>query len=481
MVRNTLLFLPKLLLLNKTGFIKGFFKSSLNCDCFFVTSNQCDNRRTDCIGYIGKRLPHNILPEHYVFVDVDTENIYINGEQRTVTQVFYDLDDYRNASEGCEIHNENSYGVFIRELIQKLKQSSSKIINKDLYLCMLLLQYINVIIQPLLILSPFLKNCQTFNHLLLELRTTKWFLTTLNENRKFTLKHRNVIVTKLADLMLGFGFIYLCLKYHSSIIPQFQYISQDFVTMLRKLLIYLMGVPIGLKLNYTLNHSFGKFFFYHINMWRMFLMTMQPYFEKYFTLLLIPSAFGITFQIALICDLLSMSTFHIYCIYVYAARVFSLQVKGLISLWRLFIGRKSNPLRSRIDSCDYSSNQLFIGTLAFTVLLFLLPTVTMYYVTFTLFRVIVLILHTIFTKISDYIWHAPIYIFILWLINADSIKGSIYMQKDAWHANTQIELRLARLSLKKCLETFSLNLKDTDMIKNSFSVIASHLITGKLI
>jgi hypothetical protein len=63
-------------------------------------------------------------------------------------------------------------------------------------------------------------------------------------------------------------------------------------------------------------------------------------------------------------------------------RLYSLQVSGLVALWRLFLGRKHNPLRGRVDSCQYSPDQLFVGTLAFTILLFLLPTTFMYYIVF---------------------------------------------------------------------------------------------------
>ena len=54
------------------------------------------------------------------------------------------------------------------------------------------------------------------------------------------------------------------------------------------------------------------------------------------------------------------------------------------SLWRLFRGKKWNVLRSRVDSAVYSTDQLFVGTLFFTVLLFLLPTTALYYAVFTL-------------------------------------------------------------------------------------------------
>ena len=65
-------------------------------------------------------------------------------------------------------------------------------------------------------------------------------------------------------------------------------------------------------------------------------------------------------------------------------RMFYLQVYALGSLWRLFRGKKWNVLRSRVDSAVYNTDQLFVGTLLFTMLLFLLPTTALYYTVFTL-------------------------------------------------------------------------------------------------
>lgn len=80
-----------------------------------------------------------------------------------------------------------------------------------------------------------------------------------------------------------------------------------------------MGVPIGLKLNYAFNKTLGQFFFYHISLWKIFLLCLKPLFA-YFRYLAIPGSLGISFQMAMIYDLMSVATFHVYCIYVYAAR-----------------------------------------------------------------------------------------------------------------------------------------------------------------
>ena len=64
-------------------------------------------------------------------------------------------------------------------------------------------------------------------------------------------------------------------------------------------------------------------------------------------------------------------------------RLYRLQVCALGSLWRLFRGKKQNLLRHRVDSVAYDIDQLFVGTLLFTILLFLLPTTALYYFVFT--------------------------------------------------------------------------------------------------
>lgn len=59
----------------------------------------------------------------------------------------------------------------------------------------------------------------------------------------------------------------------------------------------------------------------------------------------------------------------------------------MIILFRLFCGKKQNPLRNnRLDSHLCDIDQLFIVTLTFTILLFLLPSILMYYAVFTSVR-----------------------------------------------------------------------------------------------
>lgn len=65
-------------------------------------------------------------------------------------------------------------------------------------------------------------------------------------------------------------------------------------------------------------------------------------------------------------------------------RLYQFQVYALSAFWRLFRGKKWNMLRQRLDSVRYNVDQLFLGTLLFTILLFTLPTFALYYIVFTL-------------------------------------------------------------------------------------------------
>ena len=65
-------------------------------------------------------------------------------------------------------------------------------------------------------------------------------------------------------------------------------------------------------------------------------------------------------------------------------RLHYLEMYGLVSLWRLFRGKKRNVLRGRVDSVEPSIERMVVGTLLLTVLVFLFTTTAVYYATFTL-------------------------------------------------------------------------------------------------
>ena len=110
------------------------------------------------------------------------------------------------------------------------------------------------------------------------------------------------------------------------------------VELLNALLDWLKGAPAGLKLNKHLAEYLSTFFLYHIYLWQIYLNCIAPYLQMIISLIIMSGCFGVTFLLSLVSDVLSLVTLHIYCFYVYAARIYSFQLQKLVTLAKLFTG-----------------------------------------------------------------------------------------------------------------------------------------------
>ncbi|CAK9802196.1 Phosphatidylinositol N-acetylglucosaminyltransferase subunit Q [Anthophora plagiata] len=258
--------------------------------------------------------------------------------------------------------------------------------------------------------------------------------------------------------------------------------AEKVVTFLKELINWLMGVPAGLKLNHALNNILGKFFLYHIHMWWTFLIFIKPVMDFAFEVLVLFGKLGITFQIAIAADLLALVSFHAYCIYVYAARLFNLQLKGITSLFRLFLGKKQNPLRKRVDSCQYQPDQLFVGTLLFTILLFLMPTTSVYYAVFTMLRLALIGFGGFLTRMKFYLQVIPVYTFFKWLLHSYS-TCSIVNIKVHLHRTENPVVLVMTLVVASWHQTWERCMPDTIIHHPSieWDKIISNIIWGELL
>ncbi|CAN4106626.1 unnamed protein product [Withania somnifera] len=98
------------------------------------------------------------------------------------------------------------------------------------------------------------------------------------------------------------------------------------------------------------------------------------------------SLFGLTAAAALTIDTISLATTHVSALQWLLTLLYSWQIQAVDALWRLFRGRKWNPLRQRLDSYAYSVEQHVVGSLLFTPLLLLLPTTSLFYIFFTIMK-----------------------------------------------------------------------------------------------
>lgn len=138
------------------------------------------------------------------------------------------------------------------------------------------------------------------------------------------------------------------------------------------------------------------------------------------------SLLGASMPIALFSDLLSILTLHIYSFYIASARIYNWQLTIIISLFHLFRGKKRNVLRNRIDSCDYDLDQLLLGTILFTLLFFLLPTVLVFYLTFASARMIIISLKAMLETFLACLNHFPLFALMLRVKDSKRLPGKLF-------------------------------------------------------
>ncbi|RAK99836.1 mismatch repair ATPase MSH2 [Aspergillus ibericus CBS 121593] len=163
---------------------------------------------------------------------------------------------------------------------------------------------------------------------------------------------------------------------------------------LQRTISWLMDWPAGLKLNNELAAFLGDLFLWVIENWAV----------------------------------------HIYSFYIASARIFNWQLTIIISLFHLFRGKKRNVLRNRIDSCDYDLDQLLLGTILFTVLFFLLPTVIVFYLAFASARMLIISLKAALDTCLAFLNHFPLFALMLRVKDSRRLPGGIHFElREEYH------------------------------------------------
>lgn len=271
------------------------------------------------------------------------------------------------------------------------------------------------------------------------LKTTKLSLSDSdNPNRNLPRKQYpeyirfyNTLWLIVNDITLGISLSALLFENEEKISKFFNdvIVSKILYTDLNSLLIWLMNSPGGIKLNNELAVFLSDLFRWIIEFWKMAIIDpFIPYYRHIVWLIAISSGtFGATLAISIFLDFLSIITLHIYCFYYSAAKIFNWLLNILLSLFYLFCGKKRNVLRKRIDSNDYELDQLLLGTLLFTVVVFLLPTVLAFYITFAITELSIMVILGTLEISTSMLNHFPIFVLLLRLKDPKRIPGGVQL------------------------------------------------------
>ncbi|KAK5126251.1 hypothetical protein LTR85_010486 [Meristemomyces frigidus] len=194
---------------------------------------------------------------------------------------------------------------------------------------------------------------------------------------------------------------------------------------LQRTITWLMDWPAGLKLNNELAKFLGDFFLWVIAYWDNSMVQLRPLLPHIVRVIGWSSFAGASLPISLVSDLVSLLTVHIYSFYIASARIYNWQLTVITSLFHLFRGKKRNVLRNRIDNCDYDLDQLLLGTILFTLLFFLLPTVAVFYATFAGARMAIIALKAALDTWLACLNHFPLFAIMLRLKDSRRLPGGI--------------------------------------------------------
>ncbi|KAK6127270.1 hypothetical protein DH2020_038996 [Rehmannia glutinosa] len=193
--------------------------------------------------------------------------------------------------------------------------------------------------------------------------------------------------------------------------------------------VWLMGNPAGFKLNTELAGVLGMISLNAIQIWST-LWVFMGFLFVYFTkgLALCGIIFGLTAAAALVVDIISLVTMHVLTLHLFLSLLYSTQIQALAALWRLFRGRKGNPLRHRLDSYDYTVEQHVVGSLLFTPILLLLPTTSAFYIFFTILHTAVSFICIVIEAAISFIHSTPYAKVFIWLKRRNRFPSGIWFE-----------------------------------------------------
>ncbi|GAB7361236.1 hypothetical protein MBLNU230_g1297t1 [Neophaeotheca triangularis] len=254
------------------------------------------------------------------------------------------------------------------------------------------------------------------------------------------------------DIIIGIALGSYVIENADSVGGKLDEIINDYsIKGLQRMIAWLKIYPAGLKLNNELAAFLGDLFLWVINYWNSWMSGLRPALPHIIRIIGVSSFAGASLPISLFSDLVSLLTIHIYSFYVASARIYNWQLTIIVSLFHLFRGKKRNVLRNRIDSCDYDLDQLLLGTILFTLLFFLLPTVAVFYATFASARIAIIALKAALDTWLACLNHFPLFAVMLRLKDSRRLPGGIrfeLLQPPLAHLQSTVAAPTAYIKLK---------------------------------
>lgn len=273
------------------------------------------------------------------------------------------------------------------------------------------------------------------------------------------IKFYNLIYVMLIDLILGNAIRNIIYDNSDIILTWLHTITFKYLfTDLNNLIKWLMDNPAGFKLNSELSNFMGELYIWALQFWYRQVMNKLQLLKHEWLLQLVlqlSKVFGATIILSSACDVISFLLFHITCFSLSMTKIYNWQLNVLRSLFRLFYGKKYNVLRKRIDSQSYDFDQLLLGIILFTVLVYLLPTITAFYLTFVVLRLGFYLVSFYLQMAILFLNELPIFIILLSLKNPKRLSDGLTLDFiSASDEQIVVQMKSKSLSLFKLLDYY---------------------------
>ncbi|KEG11750.1 DNA-directed RNA polymerase II subunit 3 [Trypanosoma grayi] len=173
------------------------------------------------------------------------------------------------------------------------------------------------------------------------------------------------------------------------------------------------GWPAGLKMNEDLNMTLC-FFAKLVLTTRLDFLVNFNWVELVYRLLVYTAPFGASCAFALVSDICVLVSLHLLLLFYVIMGPYRVMRSMMGSLFLQFRGKKYNPLRRRIDAYDFDVDQMLMGTLLFTVTVFLFPTLAVYYLYFALVRTSIWLVQEGLITTAHLTLYLPVFPVIYW-------------------------------------------------------------------
>ncbi|KAF5225145.1 hypothetical protein ECC02_001690 [Trypanosoma cruzi] len=176
------------------------------------------------------------------------------------------------------------------------------------------------------------------------------------------------------------------------------------------------GWPAGLKMNEDLNMTLCFFAKWVLQTSWDFVVDFN-WVELVYKLLVYIAPFGASCAFALISDVSILVSLHVLLLFHAISVPYRVMRSVTGSLFLQLRGKKYNPLRHRTDTYDFEVDQMLMGTLLFTVTVFLFPTLAVYYFYFALARSFIWLVQEGLVSATHITLYLPVYPVIYWAMN----------------------------------------------------------------